>query len=179
MITKFLDAYRNLENELRAENKTVLEYENSLQDANIQEKLKLCRITRNYLSHQDTKFASVSKEMLDFLDKLAKEINLKAHTVKDEMKKIKPIFLNENVKNIVPIVAGTWLAASVGFLGFMGVKGIISVAGAAKAASSAGAAAAGAAKTAGTAGAAKTTGSAGSAANAGSKAGTGRRRKHR
>lgn len=105
MNNKFLDAYRNLENELRAENKTVLEYENSLQDTNIQEKLKLCRITRNYLSHQDTKFASVNKEMVEFLDKLAKEINLKAHTVKDEMKKIKPIFLNENIKNIIPMCA--------------------------------------------------------------------------
>ena len=56
MNNKFLDAFKNLENELRADNTTVLDYENSLKDSNMQEKLKLCRITRNYLSHQDTKF---------------------------------------------------------------------------------------------------------------------------
>ena len=105
MVNKFLDAYRNLENELRYENKSVLDYENSLKDQNIQEKLKLCRITRNYIAHQDTKFVSVNKEMIDFIEKLAKDINIKSHTVKDEMIKIKPVFLNESIKNIIPICA--------------------------------------------------------------------------
>lgn len=105
MNNKFLDAYRNLENELRAENKTVLEYENSLQDANVQEKLKLCRITRNYLSHQDTKFVLATKEMISFIENLTKEIRLNGSLVKDEMKKVKAIYSNENIKNIIQLCA--------------------------------------------------------------------------
>lgn len=105
MNNKFLEAFKNLENELRNDNMTVLDYENSLKDANTQEKLKLCRITRNYLSHQDTKFITASRDMIDFLNKLTSEIRLKSHTVKDEMKRVKTIYATESIKNIIPLCA--------------------------------------------------------------------------
>ena len=105
MINKFLDTFRNLENELRYENKSVLDYENSLKDTNKQEKLKLCRITRNYLVHQDTNFASVNKEMILFLEQITKEIRLKSKTVKDEYKKIKPVYPTDTLRNILPLCA--------------------------------------------------------------------------
>ena len=85
---KFLESYRNLENELRYDNLSVLDYENSLKDSNKQEKLKLCRITRNYLSHQDTCFVEASKEMINFVDSLTTEIRLKSSIAKDEMASI-------------------------------------------------------------------------------------------
>lgn len=105
MNNKFLDAYKNLENELRADNTTVLDYENSLKDANMQEKLKLCRITRNYLSHQDTKFIVASKDMIEFINKLTTEIRLKSHIVKDDMKRVKTVYPTETIKNIIPLCA--------------------------------------------------------------------------
>lgn len=99
----FLDAYKALEGELKYEEKTVLDYENSLQGTE-QEQLKVCRIMRNYLSHNDSTFIQATKEQIAFLTKLTEAIRRKSHTVKDELKRIKAIAPNETIANIIPIV---------------------------------------------------------------------------
>ena len=68
---KFLDAFRALDTELKDQGSTVLEYENSLKDGSIEkEKLKVCRIMRNYMAHNDTTFLTASNEQIKFLQKI-------------------------------------------------------------------------------------------------------------
>lgn len=100
MNEKFLDAFRALDSELKLEGKTVLDFENSL-DSTMQEKLKVCRIMRNYMSHNDTQFITASAEQIKFLDSLVMEIRKKSHTVKDEMKKITPIKYSSAIIEII------------------------------------------------------------------------------
>ena len=100
MNDKFLDAFRTLDTELKTEGKTVLDYENSLESLD-QEKMKVCRIMRNYMSHNDTNFITASTEQIKFLNSQTETIRKNAHTVKDEMKRIKPIKFTEPIKNIL------------------------------------------------------------------------------
>lgn len=69
MLEKFLEAYKELEQILREDNVSVLDYENSLSEAD-KEKLKVCRIIRNYASHNDKKFVTCTKEQIKFLEEL-------------------------------------------------------------------------------------------------------------
>lgn len=85
--TKFFNAYKNLETELRYDNKSVLDYENTLVGVE-QEKLKACRIMRNYLAHNDTTFLTTSNAQIKFLENLTKNIKEKSLLVKHKMKKI-------------------------------------------------------------------------------------------
>lgn len=67
----FINAYSELERELKAFNRTVLEYEESLNlsDPALSDKLKVCRICRNYIQHHrsDETFISPTQEQTDFL----------------------------------------------------------------------------------------------------------------
>ena len=100
MNDKFLDAFRALDSELKLNNTTVLDYENSL-DTLEQERMKVCRIMRNYMAHNDKSFITASNEQIKFLDNQVTEIRKKSHTVKDEMKRIKPLKATEPIKNVL------------------------------------------------------------------------------
>ena len=97
---KFLDAFRALDTELKSDGTTVLDYENSLETAE-QEKMKVCRIMRNYMSHNDTTFVVATNDQIKFLNEQIDNIKRKAHTVKDEMKRIKTLKATEPIKNIL------------------------------------------------------------------------------
>lgn len=97
---KFLDAFRALDTELKSDGMTVLDYENSL-DTLGQERLKVCRIMRNYMAHNDTTFLTTTNEQIKFLDDQVVEIRKKAHTVKDEMKKVKLIKATAAIKDVI------------------------------------------------------------------------------
>ncbi len=97
---KFLDAFRALDIELKDQDTTVLNYENSLNGLDA-EKLKVCRIMRNYMAHNDTTFLTASNEQIKFLDGLTTEVLKKAHLVRDEMKRIKEIKSTEPIKNVI------------------------------------------------------------------------------
>lgn len=97
---KFLDAYKELEAELKYSNQSVLDYENSL-NGTTQEQLKVCRIMRNYMSHNDTNFLTPSDAQIKFLNSITLEIRKKAHCVKDEMKKVTPVKETEQLKNML------------------------------------------------------------------------------
>lgn len=99
MNEKFLDTFKALETELKAENTTVLDYENSLESTD-QEKMKSCRIMRNYMAHNDKTFLTASNEQIKFLNEQIMNVRRKSHTVKDEMKRIKPQKSTETLKNI-------------------------------------------------------------------------------
>lgn len=102
---KFLQAYKELETELKYIGQSVLDYENSLSDTDDnKEKLKLCRIVRNYISHNSDNFAGTTNEMIKFLNSLTSKINKLSKTAKDIM--VKPNFIkpNEPIKNILPLI---------------------------------------------------------------------------
>lgn len=104
LTNNFLESFKALETELRLyENKTVLDYENELVGT-AQEKLKCCRIMRNYMSHNDVTFLAASSEQCKFLNDCVREIRKKAHTVKDELKKVKVLKPTANIKEIVQSV---------------------------------------------------------------------------
>lgn len=101
---KFLEAYKELESELKYNGQSVLDYENSLSGTE-QEKLKVCRIMRNYMSHNDTNFLTPSDEQIKYLNSITLNIRKKAHCVKDEMKKVVLVKETETLKNILPMIA--------------------------------------------------------------------------
>ncbi len=100
---KFLDAFRALDTELKADNTSVLDYENTLTGTE-QEKLKVCRIMRNYMAHNDTTFLSTTPAQTKFLEEKTTEIRRRFHTVKNETKKIKPIKESSPIKDIIAIL---------------------------------------------------------------------------
>lgn len=98
---KFLDAFRALDTELKDQGTTVLDYENSLSDTSDREKLKVCRIMRNYMSHNDTTFLTASNEQIKFLDNMTEEVLKRAHLVKDEMKRVKTLKATTPIKDVI------------------------------------------------------------------------------
>ena len=98
---KFLDAFRALDAELKDQGTTVLDYENSLTDSSDKEKLKVCRIMRNYMSHNDTVFLSASNEQIKFLEAETEEVLKRAHLVKDEMKRVKTLKATTPIKDVI------------------------------------------------------------------------------
>lgn len=87
---KFLDAFRVLDAELKADGISVLDFENTLPTKE-QDKLKVCRIMRNYMAHNDTTFLTTTTAQVKFLERQTADIRKKSHVVKDEMKRIKPV----------------------------------------------------------------------------------------
>lgn len=100
---KFLDAFRALDTELKTDGTTVLDYENTL-DSLDQEKLKVCRIMRNYMAHNDTTFLATTTDQIKFLDNQLVQLRKLAHTVKDEMKRVKLVKPTEPIKNIITAI---------------------------------------------------------------------------
>ena len=101
---KFLDAFRALDTELKLDGMTVLDYENGLDETN-KEKLKVCRIMRNYMAHNDMTFLSTTSDQVKFLEKLASEIRKKSHTIKDEVEKITPLKYTAPIKDVTAVLS--------------------------------------------------------------------------
>lgn len=83
---KFLNAYKRLESTLARLRLTPLEYENALPEhSEEQDKLKTCRIIRNYLAHHpdSSKMFPATREMTEFVTRLAEEEEKKYTTLKD------------------------------------------------------------------------------------------------
>ena len=100
---KFLDSFRALDTELKYDEMSVLDYENSLSGIE-QERLKVCRIMRNYMAHNDTTFLTASNEQIKFLNAQVTNIRKSSKLVKDVMKKIKPIKATSTMKDIIALV---------------------------------------------------------------------------
>lgn len=104
LVDEFLNAFRSVDSELKLNNKTVLDFENELNGTD-QEKMKVCRIMRNYIAHNDTQFVTPSIEQITFLNKMTTDIRNKSKTVKDAMKKIKTVSDKETIANLLPLIA--------------------------------------------------------------------------
>jgi len=97
---QFLSEYKHLEQELRYDGLSVLDYENSL-TGNTAEKLKVCRIMRNYLSHNDTVFIAASREQVEFLAKCCESVRQQSSTAKDYMKRVKLFNTKTPIKDML------------------------------------------------------------------------------
>lgn len=107
----FLDSYKALEEAIRANGSdlcrlpwvgscdyisTVLDFENVIRDTDKAEKLKLCRITRNYMQHHGDDFAASSYYMVQFLKDMANDIRLLSGSYKDAMTKCPAAIMAKN-----------------------------------------------------------------------------------
>lgn len=100
---KFLAAYKQLEAELKYDEKTVLDYEGTLQSSEA-EQMKCCRIMRNYMAHNDLEFLSTSNNQIKFLNEHINLIKKSAKCVKNFMKKLALSKETEQLKNLAVIV---------------------------------------------------------------------------
>lgn len=108
-INKFLTAYKELESEIRSSdpNDSVYDYENRLDDVDKQEKLKLCRITRNYIQHHSDKFADVSDTMVQFLERETALLHSKSDLVKKHIYRAEPITEKTSIKDAILLGANS------------------------------------------------------------------------
>lgn len=67
--TDFLKAYVSLEKVLKEKNMTVLDYEGKLKEKDAS-KLKICRLCRNFMVHEDSDFIQPSSKQIDFVSNL-------------------------------------------------------------------------------------------------------------
>ena len=77
--------------------RTIYDLESASLDADILEKLKLCRIVRNYAQHNPgaQSFVAATQEMVDFVSEVALEIESIGGTVKDLMIKVTATAITE------------------------------------------------------------------------------------
>lgn len=104
-LSKFLDAYKALETAIRNNSSllgrlpfvgencvgiaSVRDLEDAVTDEDLRDKLRLCRMVRNYAQHHDdaSSFVGISDGMLSFVQSMAKTINLVGGSYKDCMTK--------------------------------------------------------------------------------------------
>lgn len=99
---EFLSAYREFEDTLRNEEPPLTVYEYSMQldeNDNDSKRLQLCRLIRNYLSHQPDDFITPSNEMITFIKSKTEEINRKHKTAKDIMTRMTPLTVDTKVSD--------------------------------------------------------------------------------
>ena len=110
-INKFLEAYKKLETEIRLlnPNDTIYDYENRLseKDSLKAEKLKVCRINRNFIQHNadgDKFVGEVSDKWVLFLEQEANAIHARNDLVKKHIYKATPITEKTTISEAIDIV---------------------------------------------------------------------------
>ena len=113
---EYLEKYKKLEELLKQSQEnpdSIFELETSYNNSKEGEKLKLCRLVRNYLQHNTDVFIEPTEEMIKFLDSEIFEIGSKFLRVKDQYTRAKAIsedltfkeaILLLNTKNFLPVV---------------------------------------------------------------------------
>ena len=102
-VAKFIQQYNDFEKIISDSNavqaRTVLEFEESLtlKDAEANQKLKVCRIVRNYIQHNDVNFVEPSKEMIDFIANLSDYVRSLEMSANDVLKKLTPLTLSDTI----------------------------------------------------------------------------------
>ncbi len=101
----FLEAYKTLEKAVfEAENCPVYELEAKLgQESEESGRLRMCRMMRNFLSHNDSSDAFVvpTPAMIAFLEEEAKKEKRKKKTAGEVSKRIKPVHENDPLQETV------------------------------------------------------------------------------
>lgn len=66
--TKYMELYRKFESLVRANGfESVKSYEDGLSDTQKQGKIRICRVIRNFIEHENPSFIEVSTNMIDFI----------------------------------------------------------------------------------------------------------------
>ena len=105
---EFLVAYKTFENTLReTKSISVLDFEASHNQDEIAEKIKLCRILRNYLSHHEDgdTFITISSAMTFYLKERTSDLRKDQIKVGDVVKRQKTLLPSDTVKTAVALVA--------------------------------------------------------------------------
>ena len=115
-VSKFLNAYKALETEIRAlnPNDSIYDYENRLMESDSAkaEKLKVCRINRNFIQHNadGEKFVGqISDKWISFLEQEANAIHSQNDLMKKHIYKAVAITPKTSIKEAIPIVVATKL----------------------------------------------------------------------
>ena len=90
--TKYLESYRRMEAAIKASGKfgSVKEYEDSLEpNGELQNKVRMCRMMRNYMEHENMVFLEATNQMIEFVEKIAIEFDEGNTPVKKKMISIK------------------------------------------------------------------------------------------
>ena len=90
--TKYLDLYRRMESAIKSSGKynSVKEYEDSLEtNSEKQNKLRMCRMMRNYMEHENITFVEASDAMIEFVEKLSIDFDEENIPVKKKMFNVK------------------------------------------------------------------------------------------
>ena len=110
-INKFLEAYKKLETEIRLlnPNDTIYDYENRLseKDPSKAEKLKVCRINRNFIQHNadgDKFVGEVSDKWILFLEQEANAIHARNDLVKKHIYRAETIDEKTTISEAIDIV---------------------------------------------------------------------------
>lgn len=113
-INKFLTAYKELESEIRSAdpNDSVFDYENRLSQTDPQkaEKLKVCRINRNFIQHNPdgAKFVGqICDKWIDFLESETKMLHSKSDLVKKHIYRAEPITEKTTIKEAILLGANS------------------------------------------------------------------------
>ena len=98
---KFLSEYKDLEKVLRDKENSlsIFDYEKSLTDSEEIEKIKVCRIIRNYVQHNKdgNKFLAATKEMTAFIEGLKNRELAKEQQIRDITKTVPALELKDNI----------------------------------------------------------------------------------
>ena len=114
---KYMDIYRRFEAAVRMKGfATVKEYEESfVEDQFKQGQIRICRMIRNYIEHENAEFVEASENMINFLEKETMELDEQETPVKKKMIPIRNAiretdlliiaadFLTKKKANIIPI----------------------------------------------------------------------------
>lgn len=100
---KFLATYRELETLLRKNGfESVKAFEDSLNDDTVRQgHVRICRVMRNYMEHEDISFIEASDKMISFLQKEALRLDDGLVPVKKKM-----IPISNGIRDSDPIIVG-------------------------------------------------------------------------
>ena len=105
---KFLEKYKKLEAAIaeasmipgvKGSPGSVYELEDMLENEENKNRLRVCRIMRNYMQHNAPEFVAITDGQLDFLDRMTETVTGRKRLVKDNMKRIqKPLTINDSIQ---------------------------------------------------------------------------------
>lgn len=105
--SKFMDTYRRFEGAIKATGKynTVKEYEDSITDIQKQGQIRICRIIRNYIEHENASFVEATDAMIAFLESELMQLDENEIPVRKKMMSIK----NGIKETDLLVVAADWM----------------------------------------------------------------------
>ena len=135
--SKFMDVYRRFEGAVKATGKynTVKEYEDSVTDTQKQGQIRICRVIRNYIEHENASFIEATDSMIAFLENeltlldenelpvRKKMISIKSGIKESDLIVVAADFMTKKKQSIIPIFNNDDFA--VGVISYAGIAKMI------------------------------------------------------